>query len=268
LDLFAREWRPEQMHRAVVCVVHGLGEHGGRYVQVAEELAKKGFALMAVDLRGHGRSDGKRGHTPSYRAALDDIDALLEGAAERHPGLPRFLYGHSWGGNLVLNHVLRRKGRVSGVVATSPWLRLTHEPNWFKTLLGSIIEPIRPSWTMTTTSDRKEILGDAGPRQEAEATPLSHDQITLRLFMGARRAGRWAVNHAQQLTVPTLLIHGADDPVTDPRASAKFAAKAGPLCTIDVLANVAHNPHEEDESTVRKIADWVAARLTPDGSHG
>ena len=117
LQLVGRSWEPDSEPRAVVCLVHGLGEHCGRYQHVAAALTEAGFAVLACDQRGHGRSAGKRGVIPSYDALMDDIGLLLEQASQRYPGKPRFLYGHSLGGNEVINYALRRKpdaGRCGG----------------------------------------------------------------------------------------------------------------------------------------------------------
>jgi alpha-beta hydrolase superfamily lysophospholipase len=256
LGLFAREWRPEEPARGVVCVLHGLGEHGGQYEQVAKALTDEGIALMAIDLRGHGRSDGQRGHTPSYTALLDDVDTLLAGAAERHPGAPRFLYGQSLGGNLALNHAMRRQSNVAGVVATAPWLRLTRDLARYKRFFAALFEPLWPRLSFSTGPTRDDILGEIGMRRNAE---LFHKLISLRLLMGMRRAGVWAQRNAGSLKTPTLLIHGEGDPVTSPDASKEFARRAGSVCSGVFLADVGHNPHEEDPSTIPMIVDWLKA---------
>ena len=117
--LFGREWLPDQAPLGVVCLVHGLGEHTGRYTHLANALTAEGYALAGYDLRGHGRSEGKRGHASSYEALLDDIELLLKAVNEQFSGSPTFLYGHSLGGNLVLNYVLRRKPGLTGVIVDS-----------------------------------------------------------------------------------------------------------------------------------------------------
>ena len=109
VQFYFQGWQPETPPKAVVCLVHGLGEHSGRYAHVAAALNDAGYALLGFDLRGHGKSGGPRGHTPSYDTLMDDIGRLLAEAAQRYPGQPQFLYGHSLGGNLVLNYALRRK---------------------------------------------------------------------------------------------------------------------------------------------------------------
>jgi alpha-beta hydrolase superfamily lysophospholipase len=258
LGLFAREWRPKGKVKGVVCVLHGLGEHGGQYVEVAEAFVAAGIAFIAIDLRGHGRSDGKRGHTPSHDALLDDVDAMLAGAAERHPGVPRFLYGHSLGGNVVLNHALRRQPQITGVIATGPWLRLTDDLVWYKRIPATILEPFLPTLSFSTTTDRDEILEEVGVRRNAE---LFHNLITIRLLIRTRRAGIWAAKHGGLLSVPTLVIHGERDPVADPKASLDFARGAGPLCTVVLQPEVGHNPHEEDASTIPTMVGWVLGRI-------
>jgi alpha-beta hydrolase superfamily lysophospholipase len=256
LGLFAKEWRPDGPTRGVVCVFHGLGEHGGQYVEVAKALTEAGVALIAIDLRGHGRSPGRRGHTPSYGALLDDVDALLAGAAERHPGAPRFLYGQSLGGNLVLNHAIRRQPDIVGVIATGPWLRMTNDLVWYKRFLATILEPIWPTLSFSTGDD--EILEETGVRRDVD---LFHRLISLRLLMGMRRAGVWAERNASLLRTPALLIHGEADPVTSPDASLEFARGAGTICQATFLSGIGHNPHEENPSTIPMIVGWVLGRI-------
>ena len=123
---YAAEWEPadEGRPRGVIALVHGMGEHVGRYRHVAEMFTEAGYAVIGFDQVGHGRTEGKRGHTKSYPALLDGIDAMLAEAKKRFPGAPIFLYGHSMGGNVTLNYVLRRKPGIVGAIVTGPWLRL------------------------------------------------------------------------------------------------------------------------------------------------
>jgi len=135
MALFAREWKPEGKMNGVICIVHGLGEHSGRYKKFAKTFIVNGYLVIGFDLRGHGRSCGKRGHVDSYDILMNDINCLVNKAFELYPDSPCFLYGHSMGGNLVLNYVLRRRPEVAGVIASAPWLILTSPPT--KALLKS-----------------------------------------------------------------------------------------------------------------------------------
>lgn len=118
---YAQLWEPESEPRAVVCLAHGYGEHSGRYAHVAAQMNEAGYAFLAFDLRGHGKSHGQRGHTPSYEHLLNDLALLFAEGARRFPAprKPLFIYGHSMGGNLVLNYALRRQPEIAGVIATS-----------------------------------------------------------------------------------------------------------------------------------------------------
>ena len=136
LQMYSKGWAPKGTPKAVVCLVHGLGEHIGRYEHVAAALTEKGYTLLGFDLRGHGKSAGPRGHTPSYEALMDDIAVFFGQIEARYPGLPRFSYGDSLGGSLVLNYALRRKPALRGVIATGPWLKLAFAPPGLQGLIG------------------------------------------------------------------------------------------------------------------------------------
>ena len=124
LDIFAQSWEPTILQpKAVVCLVHGLGEHTSRYAHVAEAFGRQGFVLFGADSRGHGRSDGARGHISSIEDFMQDIDELLGQARARYPDLPIILYGHSLGGIQVLHYGLTHKPDVKGVIATSSGLK-------------------------------------------------------------------------------------------------------------------------------------------------
>ena len=108
--------------KGLVLLVHGFGEHSGRYLEnVVPMLLKAELAVFVYDNFGHGKSSGKRGHCPSYEALLQLLDEVLEKAKSMFPQLPHFLYGHSMGGNLVLNYALRNKTKLTGIIASSPY---------------------------------------------------------------------------------------------------------------------------------------------------
>ena len=121
LTLSVQGWEPATTPiKAVVCLVHGIGEHSGRYTHVAEAFAKEGFALFTADIRGHGKSEGLKGHADSMDILVQDVDILVKQASIRYPGLPLILYGHSLGGILALHYGLKRNPDVKGVLVTSP----------------------------------------------------------------------------------------------------------------------------------------------------
>ncbi|MCL5057093.1 MAG: lysophospholipase [Actinobacteria bacterium] len=264
LQLQAREWaHAAKDPRAVVCLVHGYAEHSARYGHMAAELTRSGFILMTFDLRGHGRSGGKRGHTPSYEAMMDDISLLLDEAARRYPGLPRFLYGHSMGGNLALNYTLRRQPDILGVVASSPWLRLTRQPPGIMVLLARIMNKITPSATLKIKLDASGLSHDQEVVRAYINDPYVLNEISFRLFTGIYDSGRWAMDYAYMFPLPLLILHGDSDPVTSPEASKQFAATVPGECTLKIWKGLLHETHNElqKQEVITYVKGWLESNL-------
>ena len=247
LDMYACGWAPKGKPKAVICLVHGHGEHIGRYEHAGAALTEKGYALLGFDLRGHGKSGGPRGHTPSYDALMDDIAAFSQQTDERYPGLPRFLYGHSLGGNLVLNYALRRKPDLRGVIATGPWLKLAFDPPAAQVTLGRLMNGIAPGFTQHSKLNTKGLSHDQAVVSAYENDPLVHDKISARLFVSIYESGLWALEHAAEFPLPLLLMHGSADPLTSAKASQEFASKAGDKVTLKVWDGLYHEIHNEPE---------------------
>lgn len=249
--------------RGVVCLVHGIGEHSGRYEHMAAALTRSNYAMLAFDQRGHGRSAGPRGHTPSYEALMQDIDSLLEQAKRRYPGLPCFLYGHSLGGNEVLNYALRRKPELAGVIASGPWLRLAFVPPAWKVTLGRFLNRIYPRFTQRTGLETAALSRDPGVVQAYIHDPLVHDRITARLYVDAFDAGEWALAHAAEFPLPLLLMHGGADRLNDSQASREFARAGGAHITFHLWEDDFHEIHNElDQMEVFDLVIiWMDARL-------
>ncbi len=247
LNLFAQAWEPDETPRAAVCLIHGLGEHSSRYTHVAEAFNQAGFAMLAFDHRGHGKSPGKRGHIPDYESLLDDIAAALTVTRERYPEVPVFLYGHSMGGSLVLNYALRRNPQLAGVICTSPWIKLGFEPPVTQVILARIMNFMMPSFTQANDLDAQGLSRDPEVVKAYQEDPLVHDQASARFFVEFYGAGYWALEHASQLTMPLLLAHGSADKLTSPEASQEFAARAGELCTLKIWDGYYHETHNEPE---------------------
>jgi alpha-beta hydrolase superfamily lysophospholipase len=262
LPLMGRCWEPEAEPRAVVCLVHGLGEHCGRYAHVAAALNQAGYAVLACDQRGHGRSGGKRGYIPSYEALMSDIDLLLAQAEQRFPGKPRFLYGHSLGGNEVLNYALRRRGcALAGVVSTSPGLRTAFKPPALQLAAGRLMNRLWPAFTMPNGLELAAISRDPAVVAAYQADPLVHDRLSARLGIELLQSGEWAIAHAAEFPVPLLLMHGTADRLTSHQASQEFASHA-PNCTLKLWEGLYHETHNEPEKgeVIGFVISWLDAQ--------
>ena len=262
LRLYAQGWQPETEPRGAVCLVHGLGEHSGRYAHLAAFLNQAGYALLAFDLRGHGKSEGQRGHAPSYEALLDDISHLLEEAAKRYPDRPCFLYGHSLGGNLVIEYALRRRPQLAGVIATGTSFRLAFEPPAWKLILARILHSLWPTLTMSNGLDRQGLSRDPEVVRAYNDDPLVHDRVSARLAMDMLEAGLWALEHADKFPLPLLLMHGSADRVCSAQASREFAAQAGEHCTLRIWDGFYHEIHNEPEQgqVFGYLLEWLDLR--------
>src|SRR3972149_3420307 len=205
---------PAGKARGTVGLAHGHGEHAGRYHHVARSFPEAGFVFLAFDLRGHGRSGGPRGHAPSYRQVLDDIGLILRLA----PARPCLAYGHSMGGQFVLNRALTDPAGIDGVIVTSPWLRLAFPAPALKVFLGRTLNGIFPAMTLPTGLEQAALSHDPAVVAAYAADPLVHDRISFRLGIDLLDGGERALAQAQALRLPVLLMHGSGAPPLRPPA--------------------------------------------------
>lgn len=265
LKMYTQGWLPDADPKAVVCLVHGLGEHTGRYQYVAQALTTRGYALIGYDLRGHGKSQGQRGHSPSYEFMMDDIARFLQEISRRYPQSPIFLYGHSLGGNLVLNFVLRCHPQISGVISTSPGLATTNPaaPAW-KLALGKIAYRLWPTLSMPNGLEREALSRNAAVIYAYSSDPLVHDKISARFGLDFIESGLYAIQHASEFDLPLLIEHGSADRICSPAATRQFAQNVPGDCTLKIWEGLYHETHNEPEKdiVIKTMTDWLDCHTT------
>ena len=264
LDIFAQSWEPTVLQpKAVVCLVHGLGEHTSRYAHVAEAFGKEGFVLFGADLRGHGRSGGARGHISSAEDFMQDIDELLKQARAHYANLPIILYGHSLGGILVLHYGLLRKPKLKGVIATSSGLHTALEQQKIKIMMAKILGSLTPNTSLTSGLDPKSISRDEKVVQAYINDPLVHDKISLGFGKVMIGVTSWTLAHAGEFSLPLLLLHGRADVLAFPSSSVEFAAPLKERCTLVLWDDAYHELHNEPEKSevFKTMTIWMDARL-------
>ncbi len=259
--LFVRSWRPVSAPRATIQLIHGLTEHTGRYEYVGCKLAEAGFLVVANDLRGHGRSTGARGHVPRFERLLDDLTHVAESCDGPSQ---RFLYGHSLGGNIAINYVLRRKPRLRGLIITSPLLKTTTPPPAWQWDLAQIAYRVFPWARFNTPLDPARLSHDLTVGERLRSDPLWTGKVSARLAVDMLDAGRWALEHADELTTPMLLMHGEADQMTSAEASREFAASAGDTCRFRPWEGMHHELHHEiiRAEFMEEIIGFVNERLS------
>ncbi|MGB1205891.1 MAG: lysophospholipase [Chitinophagales bacterium] len=263
--VFAQTWQPDNNFklRGVICLIHGLGEHSGRYEQFANFFIKKDFAVIACDLRGHGQSEGKRGHVSAFHLLLNQIDKLLEEASKKFRSIPRFVYGHSMGGNVVINHALTHNPRIKGVIVSAPWLRTVAAIPSSKLLVAKIANIVWGSYTESNGLDLTQLSRDPQVAKDYEADPLVHDKISASLFSQGTQHANESMAIADQLDIPMLLMHGTKDGITDHTASVEFAQKAPKYVTFKEWKGLYHELHNEPEKNevLEYVLTWIDKRL-------
>jgi alpha-beta hydrolase superfamily lysophospholipase len=242
--------------RGGLTLVHDAGGHGGRYLDAARALAAARWAVALPDLRGHGKSEGERGHSAGIREVLRDLDAVQDHLAYRLPIAPKVLLGHGLGALYAARYALERPGSVAALVLVAPRWRPSFEPprpaggiaRWFKKP-----EPTAPG----RIGDRAEALfADEGAQRAWREDGLVHDVITLRAAAQAAELAAECERRLEELDAPALLVHGADDPIADPEISRGLAG--GPV-EARIVDGARHDPlHERGaEAALAAIRDWL-----------
>lgn len=247
----------------VMVLCHGFGEHYRRYLSdVIPVLEGSGLAVVAYDNIGHGKSGGKRGHCPNYEALLDILDIVIERAESLFPKKPLFLYGHSMGGNLVLNYGLRRNHPIKGIVATSPYLRLAFKPPAWKMILGQAMLKIYPSITLPSGLDPNGISRIPEEVERYKNDPLVHDKVSPMYSFPIMDAGEWAIANSNLLKVNTLLLHGTGDPIIDYKGTAAFHKNAN-TTTLELIDGAYHELHKDlcSKEMLGLVKNWLGQQL-------
>ncbi len=247
---------------AMVCICHGHGEHAERYTHVMEYLHSHGVASMALDFRGHGKSEGKRGHMPSLDYMLSDIEEFLKHARLTYLECPIFLFGHSFGGCMVINFVLRKPTlEINGFIASSPLLAVAFQPPAWKVKAGRILSRLLPKLVLNTGLDPKGISKDAASVEAYQKDPLVHSLMSARFFTELETAQTYAINNIQSVDLPGLVYHGSEDPIVDFVTTRDLDYNE--LVTFRALEGVLHEPHNdlEKESVLETISDWIKKTL-------
>jgi alpha-beta hydrolase superfamily lysophospholipase len=215
--------------RALVAIVHGLGEHCARYAAAADALVERRFTVVSLDLPGHGEAPGPRGDLRSWTDVRDRIVPAMFTVTRGLPGqpmdLPVVLLGHSMGGLMALDYALAHPKTLLGVVASAPAIR-TAPPPPLKVALGKVASLVQPAAGFPNGIRDEDISRDPEVLAARKADPLMHDRISPRTYFAMVEARARVLADARRLAVPTLLLQGAADKVVDPKGTLEFTVGA------------------------------------------
>lgn len=254
-----RAW-PQSGATVTFAVVHGLGEHSGRYARFAKGMAEHGYATYAVDLRGHGKSPGQRGHVDSWSRWTDDVSAFVRHVEGLVDGEVVPL-GHSFGGAALLSTVLAGKLPHSRrFVVSSPALRLKVTVPAWKLKLGAAASRIAPKLAMSNEVDPGAVSRIPEVVEAYRTDPLVHSKISSRMFTEWQGATGEILSQAGEIKVPFLILAGTADALIDPEGSRALHEKAPALSELHLLEGRYHEPFNDLDSdeVFRLIAGWLA----------
>jgi alpha-beta hydrolase superfamily lysophospholipase len=258
LKLYTKAWIPPQ-YKAIICLIHGYGEHVNRYNHVAEFFNKNEYAFVGMDTRGYGQSEGKRGHAPNFEAFMTDIEQFIGETKKQYPNKPIFLYGHSMGGNFVLNYVIRKKPHLAGVIVTGPLIQTAFKTSAFQIGLAKFARSIFPTLSQSTKLVSAHISKDPAVVAAYDADPLVFDSMSAAAGAGILEANAFLDNYSGEMPVPLLIMHADEDKLTSQPASAAFEGRLKGDTTYKKWVGMYHEIHNEPDK--QRVFDYALGWL-------
>ena len=260
--IYAVEW-PVQNARAVMGLIHGVGEHCRRYDEMAAWYNRHGIAMVGYDRQGYGRSAGRKGYAANYREFIDEIARLLVECESRYPDLPVFLYGHSMGGHLLLRYLIRRHPNISAAVISAPHIRLSFTPNPLLVGLGKVMRRVYPTFSQDNQLDTALLSRNPAVKPAYDADPHVHHALTSQTGIDILENADELNRYADGLGVPALLMHGTADGITNHDGSEDFARRNPHDLTFKSWPGLYHELHNEPEreEVFAYVLNWLEGRM-------
>lgn len=258
IKLFYRYWVPDKCQQ-ILCIIHGHGEHSGRYSRISNFLMDHKTGVFCPDLRGHGKSQGKKGHAKSMEILLSDIEEMLKVARVYDLRSPIYLMGHSMGGNLVANYMIANDSKeISGFILSAPWIRLRFNPPPWKLALGRYMNRIWSSFPSKSGLNPNHISRIKSEVEKYLEDPLIHNRITASLYSVISTGGEKILADGALIKKPGLVYHGTGDEITDWKASMEFASK-NKLIEWKAIEGAYHEPHHDlaRDEAYKLLLDWM-----------
>ncbi|MGZ4177768.1 MAG: alpha/beta hydrolase [Solirubrobacteraceae bacterium] len=261
--ILCHSWAPDGPTRGVIVLVHGAGEHSGRYGHVVARLGAEGYAVHACDHRGHGRSDGPRALIEEMDDVVADVDALVDRAVASHPGVAVFMLGHSMGGLIALRCAIVHQERLTGLILSAALAAIESVPKPLE-LVGRALSRVAPRAPLIAI-DPSLVSRDPAVVQAYVSDPLvHHSKLPARTAAQLADAVRHLPDTVGAITVPALILYGTADGLCPPAGSEMLAQRIGSAdLTVKAYDGLFHEilNEPEREAVLDDIVAWLAARV-------
>jgi alpha-beta hydrolase superfamily lysophospholipase len=246
VELFYRCRRPDGDARAVLAIVHGHGEHSGRYEKIADFLVARGIAVCGFDHRGHGRSRGQRGHIDSWAQYRADTAAFLRLMGRLEPRCPVFLMGHSMGALVVLDYLIHDPAGIRGAIISGAPIEPAGVAKPALVLMSRLLSRVCPRFPMSLSLDVSALSRDAAVVRAYVEDPLVHGRFTARWGTESLAAVARVKARAAEVNVPLLFVHGEADRLNLLIGIRDFFAKVTSIDkTLHIYPEMFHEPHND-----------------------
>ena len=246
-QIYSQLWEPKNKVAGVIILVHGLGEHADRYgTHFAKYFNDKKYAIVTFDLPGHGKSGAKRGQIKQADDFRKLVSSSIAYAKTKYPNLPIFIYGHSLGGLIALESLIRNKPEINGAIITAPVIDVNEPIPPIKLFLAKVMDKLFPSFALDSGLKRNLLSRDVNVVNAYNSDPLVHGKTSSRLGMYIINTGSFVRENAEKVSIPTFVMVGSAEGIVSKNAIDTFC-KNSELCEEKEWPGLYHELHNEPE---------------------
>jgi len=258
VSLFWHFWTVPQP-RGIVVLVHGLGEHGGRYMNLIDRMKGANVSFCTLDHRGHGLSQGKRGHVENFMDYIEDVKLLVDMAHSQHPELPLIMLGHSMGGAIAARYALEHTADIDALILSAACLILKSAAPGWQDILARVLSRVAPAATFPNGLSPDDLSHDPQVVKAYVNDPLVHNKISARWYTEMLNNSQQVFSRASEFAMPLLVVHGEGDKIVDIAGSERiFKAARSVDKQYKAFPGLYHETMNEKQPSQTEVLDVIA----------
>ena len=245
--IYIREWIPKEKVKKNLFIIHGLGEHSGRYEDLAKILTQEGIGVFSIDLIGHGKSSGRKGHIKSFEDFINAVETGVIYVRKKFLDTPIILFGHSLGGLISLKFLIDRESKeIERAIISSPWIATALEIRNHLLFIHKIFQKIIPGLQLSNNLITSHLSKDKKIVEKYENDILVHDKISLNLFSEIIKTIDDVIDRSSRIKIKILIYHGKNDKIISHKGTEKVASLI-PNNKFILFKDIFHEPHNDNE---------------------